>query len=169
VKRLGLDHGRFGGWSDFWGGFGDLHRGVQDRERRAMQQMGTLGGGNHFLELTVDDDEQVWLMLHSGSRNIGKELAERHINEAKGLDHNLDLSDRDLAVFLAGTPEMDAYLTDLYWAQEYAARNRAVMMALSSRWSGRRSPAADSMSRTASRSLPTTTTSPRRRSRTARS
>ena len=130
VKRLGLDHGRFGGWSDFWGGFGDLHRGVQDRERRAMQQMGTLGGGNHFLELTVDDDEQVWLMLHSGSRNIGKELAERHINEAKGLDHNLDLPDRDLAVFLAGTPEMDAYLTDLYWAQEHAARNRAVMMAL---------------------------------------
>ncbi len=130
VKRLGIDHGRYGGWSAFWGGFGGLHAGVQDRERKAMQQMGTLGGGNHFLELTVDDDQQVWLMLHSGSRNIGKELAERHINEAKGLDHNLDLPDRDLAVFLAGTPEMDAYLTDLYWAQEYAARNRAVMMAL---------------------------------------
>jgi tRNA-splicing ligase RtcB len=92
--------------------------------------MGTLGGGNHFLELTVDDDEQVWLMLHSGSRNIGKEIAERHISEAKGLDHNLDLPDRDLAVFLAGTPQMDAYLRDLYWAQEYAARNRAVLMAL---------------------------------------
>lgn len=130
VKRLGLAHGRYAGWSEFWGGFGDLHAGVQDRERRAMQQMGTLGGGNHFLELTVDDDEQVWLMLHSGSRNIGKELAERHINEAKGLDHNLDLPDRDLAVFLAGTPQMEAYLRDLYWAQEYAARNRAVMMAL---------------------------------------
>jgi tRNA-splicing ligase RtcB len=130
VKRLGLDHGRYGGWSAFWGGFGDLHAGVQDRERKAMQQMGTLGGGNHFLELTVDDEEQVWLMLHSGSRNIGKELAEGHINEAKGLDHNLDLPDRDLAVFLAGTPEMEAYLRDLYWAQDYAARNRAVMMAL---------------------------------------
>ena len=130
VKRLGLGHGRFGGWSVFWDGFGDLHAGVQDRERRATQQMGTLGGGNHFLELTVDDDEQVWLMLHSGSRNIGKELAERHIDEAKGLDHNLDLPDRDLAVFLAGTPQMDAYLRDLYWAQEYAARNRAVLMAL---------------------------------------
>jgi tRNA-splicing ligase RtcB len=130
VKRLGLDHGRYGGWSMFWRGFGELHTGVQDRERKAMQQMGTLGGGNHFLELTVDDDEQVWLMLHSGSRNIGKEIAERHINEAKGLDHNLGLPDRDLAVFLAGTPQMDAYLRDLYWAQEYAARNRAVMMAL---------------------------------------
>jgi tRNA-splicing ligase RtcB len=130
VKGLGLGQGRYGGWSAFWSGFGDLHAGVQDRERKAMDQMGTLGGGNHFLELTVDDDEQVWLMLHSGSRNIGKELAERHIHEAKGLDHNLDLPDRDLAVFLAGTPHMDAYLRDLYWAQEYAARNRAVMMAL---------------------------------------
>jgi tRNA-splicing ligase RtcB (3'-phosphate/5'-hydroxy nucleic acid ligase) len=130
VKGLGLDHGRYGGWSAFWGGFGELHAGLRDREGKAMKQMGTLGGGNHFLELTVDDDEQVWLMLHSGSRNIGKEIAERHINEAKGLEHNLDLPDRDLAVFLAGSTQMDAYLRDLYWAQEYAARNRAVMMAL---------------------------------------
>ena len=67
-------------------------------------------------------------MLHSGSRNIGKELADRHITEAKGLDHNLDLPDRDLAVFLAGTPEMDDYLHDLYWAQEYARLNRDIMM-----------------------------------------
>ncbi|RYJ01826.1 MAG: RtcB family protein [Actinomycetales bacterium] len=103
---------------------------VQDRESKAMKQMGTLGGGNHFIEVTVDDVGRVWLMLHSGSRNIGKELAERHIAAAKGLDHNLDLPDRDLAVFLAGTPQMDAYLRDLYWAQDYAARNRAVMMAL---------------------------------------
>jgi tRNA-splicing ligase RtcB (3'-phosphate/5'-hydroxy nucleic acid ligase) len=130
VKSLGLDHGRYSGWSAFWGGFRELHAGVRDREGKAMKQMGTLGGGNHFLELTVDDEEQVWLMLHSGSRNIGKEIAERHIHEAKGLDHNLDLPDRDLAVFLAGTTQMDAYLRDLYWAQEYATRNRAVMMAL---------------------------------------
>jgi len=92
--------------------------------------MGTLGGGNHFVELCLDTEDRVWLMLHSGSRNIGKEIAERYINEAKGLDHNLDLPDRDLAVFLAGSPQMDAYLRDLYWAQEYAARNRAVMMAI---------------------------------------
>lgn len=130
VKGLGLDHGRFSGWKAFWRGFGDLHAGVQDRESKSMQQMGSLGGGNHFIELTVDESGQVWLMLHSGSRNIGKEIAERHIYAAKGLDHNLGLPDRDLAVFLAGTPEMDAYLRDLYWAQEYAARNRAVMMAL---------------------------------------
>lgn len=130
VSTLGVNHGRYGGWDRFWSGFRDLHDGVQDRESKAHQQMGTLGGGNHFIELTTDDDGQVWLMLHSGSRNIGKEIAERHINAAKGLDHNLGLPDRDLAVFLAGTPQMDAYLRDLYWAQDYAARNRAVMMAL---------------------------------------
>lgn len=130
VNRLKLNHGRFAGWDRFWRGFGELHGDVQDRERKAKQQMGSLGGGNHFIELTSDETGQVWLMLHSGSRNIGKELAERHIYEAKGLEHNLGLPDRDLAVFLAGTREMEAYLRDLYWAQEYAARNRAVMMGL---------------------------------------
>lgn len=129
VDRLGLG-GPSAGWDGFWDGFRDLHPAVQDREGRAMKQMGSLGGGNHFIELTSDDAGRLWLMLHSGSRNIGKELAERHIAAAKGLDHNLDLPDRDLAVFLAGTPQMDAYLRDLYWAQDYAARNRAVMMAL---------------------------------------
>jgi tRNA-splicing ligase RtcB len=68
-------------------------------------------------------------MLHSGARNIGKEIAERHIYAAKGLEHNLGLLDRDLAVFLAGTAEMDAYLHDLYWAQDYAKLNRRIMMA----------------------------------------
>ncbi|RNL81383.1 RtcB family protein [Nocardioides marmorisolisilvae] len=130
VRALGLDHGRFAGWKAFWKGFEDLHPGVKDRERKSMEQMGSLGGGNHFIELTTDESGQVWLMLHSGSRNIGKEIADRHIGEAKGLDHNLDLPDRDLAVFLAGSAQMDAYLRDLYWAQEYASRNRAVMMAL---------------------------------------
>ncbi len=129
VDRLGLG-GPAAGWDTFWAGFAGLHEKVQDRESRAMRQMGSLGGGNHFIEVTSDDADRIWLMLHSGSRNIGKELAERHIAAAKGLDHNLDLPDRDLAVFLAGTPQMDAYLRDLYWAQDYAARNRAVMMAL---------------------------------------
>lgn len=130
VDRLGLGHGRFANWRSFWDGFAGLHPGVQDREGRARTQLGTLGGGNHFIEVTVDTTDRVWLMLHSGSRNIGKEIAERHIETAKGLDHNQALPDRDLAVLLSGTPQADAYLRDLYWAQEYAARNRAVMMAL---------------------------------------
>ncbi|NYD99949.1 tRNA-splicing ligase RtcB [Kineosphaera limosa] len=112
-------------------GFGSLRApGIGERHGRAVAQCGTLGGGNHFIEVMLDEAQAVWLMLHSGSRNIGKELADRHISAAKGLEHNLDLPDRDLAVFLAGTPEMDAYLHDLYWAQTYARLNREVMLAL---------------------------------------
>ncbi|MFY1622876.1 RtcB family protein [Micromonospora sp. WMMD735] len=122
------------GWDDFWARFATLDRRVAQLESRARHQLGTLGGGNHFIEVCVEQDGpdagQVWLMLHSGSRNIGKELAERHIGVARALLHNADLPDRDLAVFLAGTPEMDAYRRDLWWAQEYARRNRAVMLAL---------------------------------------
>lgn len=111
--------------------FGDLFAGAAEgRISRAGQQLGTLGGGNHFIELCADQDGRIWIMLHSGSRNIGKELAEWHINEAKQLRHNLDLPDRDLAVFLAETDEMARYMHDLHWAQEYARLNRAVMMNL---------------------------------------
>ncbi|GAB3720896.1 hypothetical protein GCM10028793_60190 [Nocardiopsis oceani] len=92
-----------------------------------------LGGGNHFLEVCLDDDGTVWLVLHSGSRNIGKELADHHIGRAQSLPHNQDLPDRDLAVFLSDTPEMDAYRRDLFWAQDYARRNRDVMMGLACR------------------------------------
>jgi tRNA-splicing ligase RtcB len=118
------------GWDAFWRRFGDLHQGVRSRQARAMKQLGTLGGGNHFCELCVDSSDSVWLLLHSGSRNIGKELAERHMAVARKLPHNADLPDRDLAVFVAGTPEMAAYRRDLYWAQEYAQRNRELMLAL---------------------------------------
>lgn len=130
-RSVNVDALRVGkGWHKFWQAFGGLHSGVQDRESRAMKQMGTLGGGNHFIEVCLSDDDQVWLMLHSGSRNIGKELAERHMAIARKLSHNQVIADRDLAVFISGTPEMDAYRRDLMWAQEYAARNRAVMLAL---------------------------------------
>ncbi|MBO4205636.1 RtcB family protein [Micromonospora echinofusca] len=122
------------GWDTFWSRFGDLHEDVGALRSRAERQIGSLGGGNHFIEVCVEqggaEAGRVWLMLHSGSRNIGKELAERHIAVARRLPHNADLPDRDLAVFVAGTPEMAAYRRDLEWAQEYAARNRAVMLAL---------------------------------------
>lgn len=96
-------------------------------EKRAACQVGTLGGGNHFIELCLDEQERVWLVLHSGSRNIGKTLAEYHISKARELAHNQSLPDRDLAVFLAGTQEMDDYRHDLMWAQDYAFQNRAMM------------------------------------------
>ncbi len=71
----------------------------------------------------------IWVTLHSGSRNIGKEIADRHAAVAKTLAHNQILPDRDLAVFLAGTPQMEAYRHDLYWAQDYAALSRQLMLA----------------------------------------
>jgi tRNA-splicing ligase RtcB len=127
-------HGLGSGWDAFWSGFAGLHEGVHQLQDRAHKQMGTLGGGNHFIEVCLEqgsaDAGQVWIMLHSGSRNIGKELAERHMAIARALPHNVGLPDRDLAVFVAGTSEMDAYRRDLFWAQEYARRNRAVILAL---------------------------------------
>lgn len=121
---------RLKGNDAFWSRFGSLHDKVGDLELRARKQLGSLGGGNHFIEVCLDTDDAVWIQLHSGSRNIGKSLAELHVAVAKKLGHNQGLVDRDLAVFLSGTPEMEAYLNDLWWSQEYAARSRAVMMAL---------------------------------------
>ncbi|MFI1564985.1 RtcB family protein [Streptomyces sp. NPDC020490] len=118
------------GWDDFWQRFGGVAEAVKFRHERAGKQMGTLGSGNHFVEVCTDTTGSVWLMLHSGSRNIGKELADHHIGVAQQLPHNQGLVDRDLAVFIADTPQMAAYRNDLFWAQEYAKYNRSIMMAL---------------------------------------
>ncbi|WP_299537926.1 RtcB family protein [uncultured Streptomyces sp.] len=118
------------GWDGFWDRFDGIAETVKFRQQRAIRQMGTLGGGNHFIEVCLDESGSVWLMLHSGSRNIGNELADHHIGEAQKLPHNQDLIDRDLAVFVADTPQMAAYRNDLFWAQEYAKFNRAIMMGL---------------------------------------
>lgn len=102
---------------------GDLHK--------AAVQLGTLGGGNHFIEVCVDqNDDGVWLVLHSGSRNVGKTVAGIHINKAKGLIRKLveSLPDPDLAYFVEKTPEFDKYIRDLEWCQNYARVNREIMM-----------------------------------------
>src|SRR5262249_40065113 len=75
-------------------------------------------------------EQRVWMMLHSGSRGIGNLLAQHHIGRARKLAHNQDLPDRDLAVFLAGTREMDEYRRDLFWAQRYAMKNPETMLDL---------------------------------------
>jgi len=118
------------GWYEFWKEFDELVPAVRGKLGRARAQMGTLGGGNHFLEVCADDEGSVWVVLHSGSRNIGNALAEHHIEVAKKLPHNQDLPDPDLAVFVSGTVKMQEYRRDLFWAQEYARRNRALMLAL---------------------------------------
>lgn len=98
---------------------------------RALHQLGTLGGGNHFIEICLDaDDGKIWVLLHSGSRNIGKTVAETHIGRAKGAMKRLSetLPDPDLAYFLSGTREFVEYREDLDWCQDYARRNREIMM-----------------------------------------
>jgi tRNA-splicing ligase RtcB len=117
-------------WDPFWRAFDDLTPVVKANSAKALHQMGTLGGGNHFIEICLDTTGQVWVMLHSGSRGIGNLLAQHHIEVARGLAHNQSLPDQDLAVFLAHTPQMAAYRHDLFWAQDYARRNRAVMLRL---------------------------------------
>ena len=112
-----------------WPEFDKLHPGVQDRKRKAMKQLGTLGGGNHFIEVCLDIEDNVWLMLHSGSRNIGNEVATRHIATAKSLHDLNTLPAADLAYFVRETPEFKAYWHDLDWSQKYAMKNREIMMA----------------------------------------
>jgi tRNA-splicing ligase RtcB len=111
-------------------GFADLGAPVRGLAGRAARQLGTLGGGNHFIEVCLDSEDNVWLMLHSGSRHIGAALAEHHIEIARRLHHNQALEDPDLAVFLAGTPAFAAYRRDLGWAQDYARFNRELMLGL---------------------------------------
>ncbi len=118
------------------GEFDDLHAAHLTRSAasgqaasKAISQVGTLGGGNHFIELCAGDDDRVWITLHSGSRGTGNQLAQVHMGVAQSLAHNQGLVDRDLAVFIAGTPQMDAYLHDLWWAQAYALLNRDVILA----------------------------------------
>jgi tRNA-splicing ligase RtcB len=101
-----------------------------DQADRAARQFGSLGSGNHFFELCLDERGRVWVVLHSGSRGIGNQLAQMHIAKAKRLakDAMLSLEDLDLAWFVQGTQEFDAYVTDMLWAQDYALANRAQMM-----------------------------------------
>ncbi len=97
---------------------------------KAAKQFGTLGSGNHFFELCVDERARVWVVLHSGSRGIGNQLAQAHIGKARRLakDLELRLEDPDLAYFMEGTPEFGAYIADMLWAQDYARANRDQMM-----------------------------------------
>lgn len=96
-------------------------------------QLGTLGGGNHFLELTYDATGRVWIVVHSGSRRLGLDIAIHHTQIAKSFSHNAQLRDRDLAVLLDGTDEMAAYEHDLQWALDYALANRMLMVELALR------------------------------------
>ena len=96
------------------------------------RQVGTLGGGNHFIELCLDSEDRVWIMLHSGSRGIGNQIGSVAIELAKeqALKRDYSLADRDLAWLDEGTAEFDAYIEAMLWAQDYARFNRDTMMNL---------------------------------------
>lgn len=103
---------------------------TSDQVRLALSQFGSLGAGNHFVELSVDERGRVWLVLHSGSRGIGNALATGHIERARILARHLHqrLEDPELATVVEGTPEFTHYVGDMLWAQDYAAANRAAML-----------------------------------------
>ena len=96
------------------------------------QQLGTLGGGNHFIEVCLDESDRVWVMLHSGSRGIGNAIGSYFIELAKkdSMKNNVHLPDADLAYFPEGAKHFHDYVEAVGWAQDYARANRAEMMEL---------------------------------------
>ena len=109
-----------------------MHRVGKYDPARVWCQLGSLGGGNHFIELSLDEEETVWVMLHSGSRNVGNTIGQVAIATARRMAEREQrhLPDRDLAWLSAGTSEFDEYVEGLTWAQDYAALNRDLMLDL---------------------------------------
>lgn len=103
---------------------------TSEEERLAISQIGSLGSGNHFVEVCLDERDVVWVVLHSGSRGVGNRIATRFIKDAKGLMKKLfiQLPDPDLAYFSQSMPEFKAYIDAMHWAQDYALENRDTMM-----------------------------------------
>ncbi|MGM1028262.1 MAG: RtcB family protein [Actinomycetota bacterium] len=93
-------------------------------------QVGSLGSGNHFIEVSVDETDAVWMFLHSGSRGVGNRIAQHHIGVAQRFAKQswIELADPDLAYLVEGTDEFDRYIAELRWAQRFALLNREEMM-----------------------------------------
>jgi tRNA-splicing ligase RtcB len=111
------------------------HPGIQRRVGKAShwtRQLGTLGGGNHFIELCLDEANRAWVMLHSGSRGIGNAIGTYFIQLARrdSERNNIHLPDRDLAYFQEGAQHFGDYVEAVGWAQDYARANRAEMLDL---------------------------------------
>ncbi len=101
-----------------------------DRSPNWRMQLGSLGSGNHFIEVSLDEEDRVWLFLHSGSRGVGNKIAVDHIRIAQEYNkrHWINLPDPDLAYLVEGTYEFDEYIAQLRWAQNFALLNREEMM-----------------------------------------
>ncbi len=120
-----------GGWEG-WKQFEQLHPRVQEARSKAMKQMGTLGSGNHFIEVCQDKEGWTWVMLHSGSRGIGAQLADIHVKTAQKLNamNHIELPNTELAYLTKGSREFDQYIHDMLWCQDYAFKSRDVMLNL---------------------------------------
>jgi tRNA-splicing ligase RtcB len=138
-RTIPLSPGRYNGW--VLGGTAEARTrelatlaeetGVDlGHSKKWRQQLGSLGGGNHFIELCLDEEDRVWMFLHSGSRGVGNKIAQKHIKTAQRLMRKfwIQLPDQDLAYLPEGTPEFDSYLRELAWAQRFAWLNREEMM-----------------------------------------
>src|SRR5207302_4019077 len=113
----------------------EKHPGIGKRIGRHSSwahQLGTLGGGNHFIEFCLDEAGRVWVMLHSGSRGIGNAIGSYFIELARrdAERNQIQLPDRDLAYFPEGAQHFDDYVAAVGWAQDYARANRAEIMDL---------------------------------------
>jgi tRNA-splicing ligase RtcB (3'-phosphate/5'-hydroxy nucleic acid ligase) len=112
------------------------HKKIYSMQKKPYQtwirQIGTLGGGNHFIELCLDENNDVWVMLHSGSRGVGNVIGQYFISLAKKDmgQHLINLPDKDLAYFNEGSKYFDDYIQAVQWAQDYAMANRREMMHL---------------------------------------
>jgi tRNA-splicing ligase RtcB len=111
---------------------GGLKRMLRDFDRTWQKQLGTLGGGNHFIELCLDEQDDVWVMLHSGSRGLGNCIGTYFIERAKKeAQHRFGhVPDKDLSYFAEGSASFDDYIEAVGWAQDYAVENRREMMRL---------------------------------------
>ncbi|HSD73727.1 MAG TPA: RtcB family protein [Steroidobacteraceae bacterium] len=114
----------------------DAHPALEKRLKKPREtwarQLGSLGGGNHFIELCLDESAQLWILLHSGSRGIGNALGTYFIELARRdmQRHIAQLPHRDLAYFQEGAQHFDEYVAAVHWAQDYAWRNRQELMRL---------------------------------------
>jgi len=118
-----------------WRRLSDRLERIEDKQphlkvKNPQAQLGTLGGGNHFVEICLDTEQVVWVMLHSGSRGIGNLIGRTFIELAREdmKRHFINLPDRDLAYLVEGTQHFDDYVEAMEWAQDYAAENRRAMM-----------------------------------------
>lgn len=108
----------------------DKHQAISKAAERAATHLGTLGGGNHFVEVCLDEQDRVWIMLHSGSRGVGNKIGSYFIEKAKQDMQKwfISLPDADLAYLPEGSEYYSDYLQAVHWAQDFARVNRELMM-----------------------------------------